>query len=176
LYFICCKILGVPPGSDEETIRTAYRKSAKELHPDVNNSEKAHEYFVILQNAYEYLLKHPHSAAEISFLKRKAMQEENRKKMVEYIKKQQSQANNYSLSYILKNSSTARILFFVFHILFITIGLWLIIRSVYGVFFYEIVDKTELFSKYIAITFGFIFGLVLTSIFLYTGISYIRNR
>ena len=60
MYLFCCKILGVKPGADIETIKAAYRKSAKELHPDVSTSEKAHEYFTILQNAYEYLLNHPY--------------------------------------------------------------------------------------------------------------------
>jgi uncharacterized membrane protein len=31
MYFVCCKILGIKPGADEETIKAAYRKSAKEL-------------------------------------------------------------------------------------------------------------------------------------------------
>lgn len=51
------KIVGVEPGASEEEVRTAYRRQVKKLHPDVNKAPGAHEQFVILSEAYEYLLK-----------------------------------------------------------------------------------------------------------------------
>ena len=71
MYFVCCKILGVKPGANLDTIKAAYRKSAKELHPDVNPSEKAQEYFIILKNAYQYLLTHQFTEREIDLRRRK---------------------------------------------------------------------------------------------------------
>ncbi len=70
MYFVCCKILGVDPGSDLEEIKSAFRKSAKELHPDINDSEKAHQYFIVLQNAYQYLLDHPYDKNDIEFYRK----------------------------------------------------------------------------------------------------------
>lgn len=36
-------------------LKAAYRKRAKELHPDLNKEEDAHEKFILLNEAYEYL-------------------------------------------------------------------------------------------------------------------------
>ncbi len=179
MYLICCKILGVKPGSDQETIKAAYRRSAKELHPDVNTSEQAHEYFTILQNAYQYLVEHPYSAEEVIQIQRAEI-------IKNYIKKKKARANayytrnsiaeRYSLTEVLSNSRTARVLYIVFHVLFLLVGLILIIHSIYDALFFSFEGRTHIFAAYFAVIFGFIFGLLITAIFLYTGISFIRNR
>jgi len=54
-----CNILGVKPNSSVAEIKAAFRAKAKELHPDLNPSPSAHEQFVELFQAYEYLLNPP---------------------------------------------------------------------------------------------------------------------
>ncbi|GIL69241.1 hypothetical protein Vretimale_12634 [Volvox reticuliferus] len=49
------ELLGVEPDCDDEDIRAAFRRRAKELHPDVNKEEGATEAFVQLSRAYEIL-------------------------------------------------------------------------------------------------------------------------
>ncbi|MBX9850377.1 MAG: J domain-containing protein [Cytophagaceae bacterium] len=49
------KILGVIPNATVEEIKRAYRKKAKDLHPDKNKSQDAHEKFILLTEAYECL-------------------------------------------------------------------------------------------------------------------------
>ena len=50
------KILGVEKGADEQTIKTAYRKLARKLHPDVNQHDKnAEEKFKDVNEAYDVL-------------------------------------------------------------------------------------------------------------------------
>jgi hypothetical protein len=49
-------LLNIKPGATEAEIKRAYRKKAAELHPDRNPREDAHEQFVMLTEAYEYLL------------------------------------------------------------------------------------------------------------------------
>jgi len=49
--------LGVPRGSPAAEVRRAYRRRARELHPDVNRAPDAAEQFVALQKAYAQCLR-----------------------------------------------------------------------------------------------------------------------
>jgi len=49
------RILKIRRGATQIEIRNAYRKLAKKLHPDVNNSPTAKEDFIELNEAYEFL-------------------------------------------------------------------------------------------------------------------------
>jgi curved DNA-binding protein CbpA len=51
------EILGVPRGADEETLRSAYRAKARELHPEVSKDPEAEERFKELSHAYDVLSK-----------------------------------------------------------------------------------------------------------------------
>ncbi|MCL4459799.1 MAG: molecular chaperone DnaJ [Chloroflexi bacterium] len=48
-------ILGLPRGASEEEIRKAYRRLARQYHPDVNREESANERFKEINEAYEVL-------------------------------------------------------------------------------------------------------------------------
>lgn len=50
------EILGVSPEAAPEEIRAAYRKLAKQYHPDVNPDPDAQERFIAIQQAYETLI------------------------------------------------------------------------------------------------------------------------
>lgn len=50
------QLLGISSDASDGDIRKAYRKRAKELHPDVNPSKEAALEFVALREAYEILL------------------------------------------------------------------------------------------------------------------------
>ncbi len=49
------EILGVKRGADADAIRSAYRKLARKLHPDVNKQEDASRKFAEVQEAYDVL-------------------------------------------------------------------------------------------------------------------------
>lgn len=55
-----CYFLGIREDSSEEQIKRAYRYKAKLYHPDVNPGENTKEYYIKVQNAYEYLMNNPY--------------------------------------------------------------------------------------------------------------------
>lgn len=54
-YEKSCDLLGVGYNANENEIKLAYRKKAKEYHPDLNKSPNATEMFQKINNAYEFL-------------------------------------------------------------------------------------------------------------------------
>lgn len=49
------RILQIPPNASKSEIKKAYFKLAKKYHPDLNDSEKAEEEFIKINEAYEFL-------------------------------------------------------------------------------------------------------------------------
>eukprot|EP01138_Halocafeteria_seosinensis_P013145 gb/GECG01013425.1/.p1 GENE.gb/GECG01013425.1/~~gb/GECG01013425.1/.p1 ORF type:complete len:223 (+),score=33.89 gb/GECG01013425.1/:1-669(+) len=49
------RVLGVPKGASEEQVKSAYRKLARQYHPDKNDSPEAKEKFMQIRDAYEVL-------------------------------------------------------------------------------------------------------------------------
>ena len=54
-YEEACDVLGIPYNANQDQIRSAYRKKAKEYHPDLNKSENATEKFQEINDANEML-------------------------------------------------------------------------------------------------------------------------
>lgn len=52
----CYVILELSPSCTLADVRKAYRRKAKVMHPDVNKAPGAHEQFIQLREAYEYLV------------------------------------------------------------------------------------------------------------------------
>lgn len=63
------KALGVPPDADAKTIKTAYRKLARQYHPDVSKEANAEEKFKEVSEAYE-VLKDAEKRAEYDELRK----------------------------------------------------------------------------------------------------------
>jgi DnaJ-domain-containing protein 1 len=51
------KILGIDPSSDLPTAKEAFRKLAKEYHPDHNKSQDAYKNFIKIRTAYDVFCK-----------------------------------------------------------------------------------------------------------------------
>ena len=52
IYF---EILGVPNTAGTQEIKLAYRRLAKKFHPDISKDPDAHEKFILVNEAYEFL-------------------------------------------------------------------------------------------------------------------------
>jgi hypothetical protein len=57
------KVLGLQFGSTVDEIKKAYRKKARECHPDINPSPDAQETFIRVTEAYEFLITYPEKIA-----------------------------------------------------------------------------------------------------------------
>lgn len=49
-------LLGLKKGCSKDIIKSAFRRKAKHVHPDINDSKNAHESFIQLTNAYDILI------------------------------------------------------------------------------------------------------------------------
>ena len=67
-------VVGVPRGATLEEIRRAYRKRARELHPDLNDAPDATDSFRELVQAFKELVDGTHAASSSSNAKRSAAQ------------------------------------------------------------------------------------------------------
>ena len=54
-YEKSCQRLGIPYDADKYQIKLAYRKKAKEYHPDLNKSPDATRLFQQINDAYDFL-------------------------------------------------------------------------------------------------------------------------
>lgn len=73
------KILGVKSDADTKTIKTAYRRLAREFHPDMNSNAGAEDKFKEIAEAY-HVLKDTKLRAEFDELRRYGSQAQNRRR------------------------------------------------------------------------------------------------
>lgn len=85
------RILGIRQGASDDEIRKAYRRKAMEYHPDRNHSDGAHEVFLRITEAYEYLTSHPGS--------RNITEEESRKNYQAWVDYRQAEARKRAEEY-----------------------------------------------------------------------------
>ncbi len=52
----CYRLLGLRTGASYEDVKAAYRRLARQLHPDVNPDQQASEKFIQVTEAYRFLL------------------------------------------------------------------------------------------------------------------------
>lgn len=68
-------LLGLNRGCSVEEIKKAYRRKAREFHPDINPSPSAKDMFISITEAYEFLLTYSKRAARDSESYDKAMED-----------------------------------------------------------------------------------------------------
>ena len=95
------KVLDIPENSTLEEIKKAYRKKAREYHPDVNHSPDAIEKFIIVTEAYDFLITNYDKllSGEREFLRameewRKYRQDRTRQRAEYYARKSYSNFRN----------------------------------------------------------------------------------
>jgi curved DNA-binding protein CbpA len=53
------RLLGLREDCSVDEVKRAYRTKARLYHPDLNHSPDAHSLFILVTEAYEYLINHP---------------------------------------------------------------------------------------------------------------------
>ncbi|MCZ2444318.1 MAG: DnaJ domain-containing protein [Flavobacteriales bacterium] len=77
-------LLGVGEDASDAELRKAYRQKAQELHPDINPSESAHQRFIELTEAYQYLLHYRKQPNKQSLSKEEAIRQAMRQRARRY--------------------------------------------------------------------------------------------
>ena len=60
------RLLGIPAGSDRETVAHAYRRLARATHPDVSRDPKTADRFAILTEAYRVVTEDPPPPVDVA--------------------------------------------------------------------------------------------------------------
>jgi hypothetical protein len=69
------KALGLNTGATVDEIKKAYRKKARECHPDINSSPDAKDMFIMITEAYEFLLTYQSKLTSDDEAYRQAMED-----------------------------------------------------------------------------------------------------
>src|SRR5690606_40610527 len=99
------KILEIPDFSDDQTIKKAYRTLSKKYHPDVNRTEQANQYLIVIKEAYEYLSDPKNKRWLDEILIR---QKQIKNQSTEYARKESQSGNNWpppKIHYFKSNTS-----------------------------------------------------------------------
>ncbi len=135
-------ILGLTPGAGIDSIKKAYRAKARQFHPDINHTSGASDMFILVNEAYEYLLALPFYSTEpiknydIEWQERR--RQEAKERGYRYAKKSYedfTKTNNYK---------SARIYDFITILIAFTIAVIMISMSLYGYFWQLAAAKTDL--------------------------------
>lgn len=130
------RTLGVDFDASIKDIRNAYRLKAKKYHPDLNPSIKDSDSFIMVTEAYQYLLeKHKYLKKLNKILNDKESFDENwkagkRRKAQQYARRHaQMKAEQFEKSYLYKS---ALLISSVYDYFIFVVGILAIILSIYG--------------------------------------------
>jgi DnaJ domain len=160
------EILGIPASSTIEEIKKAYRKKARLYHPDINPAPDAKDHFIIITEAYEFLIanhekikfnEHAYQQAMEDW--RKYRQDRSRKKATAYARTSYGKFKNT------KFYKTTRILDGTTIIFSFIVSLMVLIYTVYGYIFrlkHPIpgLEKPSVFAFVMLLSLGMVFFVV----------------
>ncbi len=142
MYSNYYQILQIPETAKIQEIKSAYRRLAKKFHPDLNKSPDAHNTFILVNEAYEFLIRlntEPTRAVH-NRAQQKYSREQVYKKWVEHERaKARARAayeakrkfEQFKKSPIYK---TTQIIYNFYDLFSISIGLLIIVASIIGLF------------------------------------------
>ena len=176
------KTLGINQNTNLSEIKQAYRQKAKEFHPDINKLPDAHEKFIEINEAYEFLTNFKTKISHISSPNKN--QKDSRTKQDfynEWIKKERDKARakaayqakmkfeDFKKTRIYKTTSLLSSMVDIFCLL---TGFLIIIGCAYGLYFQAAIDSITV-QGIVAALFLTIIGLIFI---LYSWINLKKNQ
>ena len=167
-------ILEVSPDSGILEIKRAFRKKAKKFHPDLNKDSGAQDKFILVNEAYEFLMKHYNQPG---FRSNKTPEEryrdwverEKAKARKHAARQAQRQFEKYRNSKLYK---TANLLYSIYDYFALIIGLIIIFAAIFGLHLQKDFEEGYTLSSVIA---G-VFLIMIGGIFVSFSIMSIRSR
>ncbi|MGF1586993.1 MAG: DnaJ domain-containing protein [Bacteroidales bacterium] len=132
------QILGISENAGLKEIKEAFRRKAKAFHPDLNKSEGAHEHFIDINEAYNYLVdmhtnsgKNQGDQAAMDDYYRKWVEEERQKARAWAVKRARMRYEEF------RNSSVHKTTSMMSHMLdyfLMVLGVFIIIAGGFGLY------------------------------------------
>ncbi len=173
------KILGISSSAGMQEIKTAYRRLAKKFHPDISKDPQAKDKFILINEAYEFLIDLKKRDAEKGHknisrqqadeLYRQWLRKERIKARARAAEEARRKFDEFRKSPIYK---TTRIIFTFYDVLSMLIGLLIIIASAAGLLISFHSPKGISPNNIVA----FIFLVFLGTLFIFFSVASIRQR
>ncbi len=167
------RVLGLSPEASVEEIKKAYRKKARQYHPDINHDDDAKELFIIITEAYDFLISYHEKIQSDADAYHKAMEEwrkyrqyRSRKRATAYARAPYSTFRNTNFY------KTTRIFDGTTIIYGFVISVMVIVYTIIG-YFYRLNHPIPGLEK--PSVFAFIMLLVLGIVFFIVSVTYLRN-
>jgi hypothetical protein len=160
------EILGLPVNSSIDEIKKAYRKKARLYHPDINPAPDAKDHFIIITEAYEFLMSYHDKIKSDDELYQQAMddwrkyrQDRSRKRATVYAR------SSYGTFKNTKFYKTTRIFDGTAIIISFAVSVMVLIYTIYGYIFrlrHPIpgMEKLSVFAFVMLLILGMVFFIV----------------
>lgn len=100
------ELFGLKENATQDEIKKKYRQLAKTFHPDKNKEKNAHERFLLIQEAYDYLIKNINNYTQTTYYEEVDLEKER----IEKIRKAKEKLRDYYINK--KNIEISKILEF----------------------------------------------------------------
>jgi uncharacterized membrane protein YraQ (UPF0718 family) len=172
-------ILQIPETAKVQEIKSAYRRLAKKFHPDLNKSPGAQEHFILVNEAYEFLIRiYTAQARPVNHSRSQPTKEQAYKQWVDHerakararaAREAKKKFEQFKKSPIYK---TTQIIYHYYDLFSIGIGIMIIIASIAGLFVDFRSEKGIQSNHVIASVFLTFLGIL----FIVFSVSSIKNR
>lgn len=175
MYKKCCEILGVEPGAGIDDIRKAYRKQAKLLHPDVNPSTEAHNRFIRLKTAFDYLIQYHDLLNYSKTLLKNTKSSYHKQEYYEFHQRFYAQKKKVPDDQFL-DYTLGKIIYIFFHLVFIGVGIFLVIRPSIALVRTGVREVENPVASLLTLLFAIIFGTVILGVIFYSSQKVFKHK